>query len=475
MLRDNGGDDLPVSANGSFTFATPLASGATINVTVRTQPTSPAQTCTVIRRQRDRAQCHRHDRLDRLRPPTPTPWAARSPALAGSGLVLRNNGGDDLPVSANGTFTFSTPLASGASYSVTVLTQPTSPEQTCTVAGGSGTVPNAVVTTVSIVCVTNTYTVGGTVAGLAGSGLVLRNNGGDDLPVSANGTFTFATPLASGATYSVTVLTQPTSPAQTCTVAGGSGTVPNAVVTTVSIVCVTNTYTVGGTVTGLAGSGLVLRNNGGDDLPVSANGSFTFATPLASGASYSVTIFTQPTSPAQTCAVTGGSGTVGNAPITTAMVTCVTDALIGAFFVYTANAGDNTVSAFTADAITGASGRCQAAPTLLACTSSTKSSAAPAGASSTLVHTTLTSPAAGGVAAYRIDPTSGALAAAGATQVSGSSNFTVSPNGKLAYAISRITFPYTHYTYTAAAVDAISGALTRLSSGDLPLVVPPLP
>ena len=44
------------------------------------------------------------------------------------------------------------------------------------------------------------------------------------------------------------------------------------------------TYTVGGTVSGLAGSGLVLRDNDGDDLPVSADGAFAFATELAGGA-----------------------------------------------------------------------------------------------------------------------------------------------------------------------------------------------
>ena len=42
---------------------------------------------------------------------------------------------------------------------------------------------------------TGTYSVGGTVSGLSGT-VVLEDNGGDDLSVSANGTFTFATLLA---------------------------------------------------------------------------------------------------------------------------------------------------------------------------------------------------------------------------------------------------------------------------------------
>lgn len=70
------------------------------------------------------------------------------------------------------------------------------------------------------------YAISGTVANLAGSssGLVLQNNGKDDLPVNANGNFKFATTITSGTPFNVTVLTQPTSPVQQCTVANGSGT-----------------------------------------------------------------------------------------------------------------------------------------------------------------------------------------------------------------------------------------------------------
>jgi hypothetical protein len=56
-------------------------------------------------------------------------------------------------------------------------------------------------------------------------------------------------------------------------------------------------YTVGGTVTGLGGAGLVLQDSSGDHLAVSAAGSFTFATKVATGGAYGVTVFTQPTSP----------------------------------------------------------------------------------------------------------------------------------------------------------------------------------
>ena len=63
---------------------------------------------------------------------------------------------------------------------------------------------------------------------------MLQDNGGDDLSVTANGSFTFATSLASGAAYSVTVKTNPSG--QTCTVASGSGTVGSANVTSVAVI-----------------------------------------------------------------------------------------------------------------------------------------------------------------------------------------------------------------------------------------------
>ena len=64
----------------------------------------------------------------------------------------------------------------------------------------------------------------------------------------------------------------------------------------------------------------MLQDNGGDNLSVTANGSFTFATPLAIGAAYAVTVKTNPSG--QTCTVSNGSGTIGSANVTSVAVTC---------------------------------------------------------------------------------------------------------------------------------------------------------
>ncbi len=321
VLQNNGGDNLPLAADGSFTFATSVNSAATYTVTVLTQPSTPTQTCIVTGGSGTIVSGNISSVTVNCSTNTYTIGGTVT-GLAGSGLVLQDNGGDNLPLAANGAFAFATPLNSGVGYTVTVLTQPATPTQTCIVTSGSGTVSGVNITTVAVNCTTNTYTVGGTVSGLSGSGMILQNNGGDNLSVSTNGVFTFATSINSGAAYVATVLTQPSTPTQNCIVSVGSGTVVSANITSITINCTTNTYTVGGTVAGLIGTGMVLQNNGGDNLTVSANGAFAFSTAISSGVGYTVTILTQPTVPFQTCVVSTGSGTVTNANITTVSITC---------------------------------------------------------------------------------------------------------------------------------------------------------
>jgi Galactose oxidase, central domain len=183
-------------------------------------------------------------------------------------------------------------------------------KQTSGSTSGSGSGPGTTPTT---------QTIGGTVTGLTGTGMVLQDNGGDDLPIKANGAFTFKTAV-SGA-YAVTIKTQPSGPAQSCTVAFGSGTATTNV-NNVQINCGSG-LTVGGSVSGLIGSGLVLQNNGGNNFQVTGTGNvaFTFSSPITAGTTYAVTVLTQPSNPTQTCFVANGTGTV-NGNITNVQITC---------------------------------------------------------------------------------------------------------------------------------------------------------
>lgn len=87
------------------------------------------------------------------------------------------------------------------------------------------------------------------------------------------------------------------------------------------------TYTIGGSVSGFTGTGLVLQNNGGDDLSIPADGTFTFATVLDDLTGYSVTVLTQPVSPNQVCRVENGTGVLAGADISNVMVGCKDDHL----------------------------------------------------------------------------------------------------------------------------------------------------
>lgn len=167
------------------------------------------------------------------------------------------------------------------------------------------------------------YAVGGTVTGLSGEGLVLRQNGGDDLPVTVDGTFTFATELATGTDFAVTVAAQPTNPQQTCTVSGGTGTVGTADVTSVTVECTTDLFTIGGTVSGLVGEATLevdLGVGGNELVVISAEGTYAFPMGVPMGTTYVVTIQTQ--SPEAVCIVRNGTGTVPGADVTNVNIAC---------------------------------------------------------------------------------------------------------------------------------------------------------
>jgi len=348
------------------------------------------------------------------------------------------------------------------------------------------------------------YTIGGTVTGLSGT-VVLQDNGGDNLSVTQNGSFTFATKVNSGAAYAVTVLTQPAG--QTCTVASGSGTA-SANVTNVAVSCASSSsgVTIGGTVTGLTGTGLVLLDNGGDSLPVAQNGTFTFATALAAGTAYAVTVGTQPGSPTQSCTVTNGTGTTASTNITNVAVNC---AGVGKF-AYTASNALGTIYAYTIDPTTGAltqvgspypDGTHPAAVSLApngkfafsASDSGTKIHAftidQTTGALTEVAgspfpvtgftvgstnpdiavdpasaHLYLASAGDAKVAGFAIDPTSGALAAiAGSPYTAGTNAGGIpafSPDGKYLYVVNQNA---TGGTVSGYSIDSTTGALTALT------------
>ena len=194
-----------------------------------------------------------------------------NPSIASGTLqqfVATGQFGSGSTVDLTTSVTWTSSVPSVATISATGLASAVGPGPTV-IQAALGTINGSTTLTVTSAV---TFTIGGTISGLSGSGLVLQNNGGNNLTIASGATsFTFTTPIPAGTTYNVTVLTQPSNPAQTCAVTSGSGTA-NGNVTNVQVTCTTTTYTIGGTISGLSGSGLVLQNNGGNNLTVRFRG-----------------------------------------------------------------------------------------------------------------------------------------------------------------------------------------------------------
>jgi hypothetical protein len=316
-LQDNGGDNITVPMDGSFTFPTPLPTGAAFNVTILDAD------CPALCQVTGGSGVIANGNVTSIVVTCDAPVAASAfvggtvMGLSGT-LVLANNGGDLTTITSNGVFMFSMSLGPcDRSYDVTVASQPTA--QVCTVTSGTGTASFEDVTNVEISCVPATYTVSVEITGLAGT-IVFADNGTDLLTESSSGTFTFALPLASGSPFAVTVAAEPFT--QTCCpVSPTSGTIRNANVT-VDFACSTATFTLGGTVAGLPpGESVVLVDSDGEADTITFNGGFTFLDPLRVPSPYAVTVQTQPTS--ATCTVSAGTGTAGCFNVTSILVTCL--------------------------------------------------------------------------------------------------------------------------------------------------------
>jgi hypothetical protein len=322
VLKNGAADTLSIAKNGAFTFASSVRQGNGYAVSVFAQPSNPSQICSVANASGTVAGGN----VTNVAVTCSTVAYSVGGVVVGvaSGVVLTNNGADDLPVGSDRPFTFPTKVPSGMRFAVAIKNAGGPSGGPCDVSGASGTIGGGDVTSVVVNCTPGTYTVGGTVTGLTGT-VIVQNSAGNDTKLTANGSFAFSHPLAPTTAYDVTVLTPPDYPplSQTCVVANGTGAMGTANVTNITITCTTNSFTVGGNVTSLRGPSLVLKNNGGDSLTIIGNGPFAFATSEPSGSSYAVTIGTSP--PGEKCTIKNGSGVVTRANITDLDVLCGQD------------------------------------------------------------------------------------------------------------------------------------------------------
>ena len=221
-------------------------------------------------------------------------------------------------------YTFTNKLAYGSSFNLAVTDAapkggPGVP--LCVLDSASGTVGPADVI-LTLTCSADNFSLGGTITGLTGSGLVLQNNGAGDTPITSAGPFTMADLVPKDSGYNVTVKNQPIG--QICLVTNGSGTMGTTNIASVSISC--NNGTISGRVTGLISGTTITLANGGDSVSVTGNGSdVDFKLPAtgayAEGTPYFVAIQGQQPQ-GQTCLYSNNSGNMPAGNVTNVVVTC---------------------------------------------------------------------------------------------------------------------------------------------------------
>jgi 6-phosphogluconolactonase (cycloisomerase 2 family) len=216
-------------------------------------------------------------------------------------------------------------------------------------------------------------------------------------------------------------------------------------------------FQLGGTVSGLVGSGLVISDSNGAEFKASSNGAFSLPGEYSAGSAYSVSVSAQPiSSPAQYCAVGNASGTFGNSSISDIAVTCH-----GPFVYLVAGSG---ISANTIDVNTGA---------LLPVRGSPFSSASPSGAQSGAVvvdamakFAYLANAQSDNISVLTIDAGTGALApVTGSPFAAGAAPQIVAihPSGKFLYSAN-----YASGNVSGYAIDASTGALTQVAGSPFP-------
>jgi sugar lactone lactonase YvrE len=320
ILVNNSGSATSVLADGAFSFGATVPLSGAYEVTVRTQPAG--QTCSVSNGSGAGVVANVRNVVVTCSSTTYQVGGVISGLSPGKQVTLSNNAQNPMTVSADGAFSFNTPVPYNGSYSVTITQQPTG--QLCTTSNGSGAGVTADVSNIVVVCSANSYQVSGAVVGLgAGKQVTLFNNGGNPTTAVSDGAFSFSAPVAQNGGYAVTVGTQPIG--QTCTVNNGSGAGVAASVSNVVVICSANTYQIAGAIVGLAaGKQVTLFNNTGNPTTLSAEGAFSFSTQVAFNGSYSVTVGTQPVG--QTCSVNSGSGAGVVADVSNIVVICSTNA-----------------------------------------------------------------------------------------------------------------------------------------------------
>jgi 6-phosphogluconolactonase len=204
-----------------------------------------------------------------------------------------------------------------------------------------------------------------------------------------------------------------------------------------------------------------LQDNGGNNIAVSSNSSFTFTNPILTGSAYDVAVLTQPLG--ENCAVQNGSGTVVGANVSNATVTCsplgykVDVSVVCPWHILYSADGAPTVSAYYLDQATG-----HLSAPVIGSPFKIMTGAVP----SSVVLTpnrqyAYAADTAGNISAFSVNSTTGSLTALPSSPFSVGTNLTsiaIDPTGSFLYAIDSAS-----NTIAAFTINSSTGALTSVA------------
>jgi hypothetical protein len=155
------------------------------------------------------------------------------------------------------------------------------------------------------------YLAGSITSGVTKDGLVLTNNGGDDLAVPAGATrFQFSQRISTDDQFKIEVKSYPSNVKPNgCHIFNGSARANYYTIAQITMYCEIKTHPLVIKINGLSTSGLVVIN-GTDRQPVAAGATTQTMNPVFEDGPYGITILQQPTG--QTCSVSNGTGTMGS-------------------------------------------------------------------------------------------------------------------------------------------------------------------
>lgn len=150
-LQLSGGETL-VTGNGSFQFTTPRDYGSGYQVSVLTQPGTPAQTCLVLNASGTLPDQNVTGVVVSCTTNHYAVGGSLTGLTAGDQLTLQLNGANDMTLTAaDSTWVFPVQMPSGAGYAVSLQAQP--PGRQCSLANASGTIAAADISNIAVSCV----------------------------------------------------------------------------------------------------------------------------------------------------------------------------------------------------------------------------------------------------------------------------------------------------------------------------------